>query len=172
MRPVKLGRRLRAAMLCTAIVAGLALPAAASADTTGGGTSGASVTVGTAVHVTGKLVAVVDVSFTCDPFLIYDWQTGTMVESTAGHLSGSTVTLAQAQGRTVVSAFGEFGEEENDAVVCDGATLHTRPVSIMTRTVPWKSGAAIASARVRVFSDGFESQDSGDSGTTVVKLGK
>jgi hypothetical protein len=172
MRPIKLGGRVRAALLCTAIVAGLALPAVASADTTDGATGGASVTVGTAVHVTGKLVAVVDVSFTCDPFLIYDWQTGTMVESTVGHLSESSVMLAQVQGRSVVSAFGEFGEGQNEIVVCDGATVHTRSVSIMALTVPWKSGAAIVSARVRVYSDGFESRDFGDSGNIVVKLGK
>ncbi|MFL5642690.1 MAG: hypothetical protein ACJ77V_09750 [Chloroflexota bacterium] len=172
MRPIKLGGRLRAVMLCTAIVAGLGLPAAVSADTTGGENDGASVTIGTAVHVTGKLVAVVDVSFTCDPFLIFDWQTGTMIESTVGHLSESSVTLSQVQGRSVVTAFGEFGERQNEIVVCDGATLHTRSVPIMALTVPWKSGAAIASARVRVYSDGFESRDFGDSGTTVVKLGK
>src|SRR3954453_16194819 len=91
MRPIKLGSRLRAVMLCTAIVAGLGLPAAVSAATTGGENDAASVTIGTAVHVTGKLVAVVDVSFTCDPFLIFDWQTGTMIESTVGHLSESSV---------------------------------------------------------------------------------
>ena len=75
MRPTDRRGRLRASLLCAALAACIALPAAASAATPGGGT--AQVTVATKVHVTAKLVAVVDVSFTCDPFLIMDWQTGT-----------------------------------------------------------------------------------------------
>ncbi len=42
----------------------------------------------------------------------------------------------------------------------------------MARNLPWKAGAAVASASVQVYSDGFEFRDRGDSGPVVVKLGK
>ena len=76
MRPIQPRRRLRAALICTALVACLALPAGASADTGSAGGGTAQVTVATAVPVTAKVAAVVDVSFTCDPFLIMDWEQG------------------------------------------------------------------------------------------------
>jgi hypothetical protein len=170
MRPIHRGGRFRASLLCTVLAVCLALPGAASAATPGGGT--AQVTVGTAVHVTAKLVAVVDVSFTCDPFLLYDWQTGTMVESTVGQLSDSGASLTQVQGRAITTGSAEFAGGPSAIVVCDGETVQTRSVTIMASTLPWKAGTAVASARVKVYSAGFESRDIGDSGPVVVKLGK
>jgi hypothetical protein len=170
MRPFYRPGRLRASLLCTALAVCLALPAAASAATPGGGT--AQVSVGTAVHVTAKLVAVVDVSFTCDPFLIFDPQTGTMVESTVGHLSDSGASLTQVQGRSIARGSAEFASGPSSIVVCDGVTVQTRSVTIMASTLPWKSGAAVANAEVDVFSDGFQGRDLGFSGPVVVKLGK
>ena len=170
MRPIDRRGRLRASLLCAALAVCLALPAAASAATPGGGT--AQVSVGTAVHVTAKLVAVVDVSFTCDPFLIFDPQTGTMVESTVGELADSGASLAQVQGRSIALESAEFAGGPSAIVVCDGVTVQTRWVTIMAHTLPWKSGAAVANARVKVFSTGFQSRDIGDSGPVVVKLGK
>jgi len=169
MRPIHSRGRLRVALFCTALAAALVLPAAVSADT-GGGT--AQVTVAPTVHVTAKLVAVVDVSFICDPFLVYDWQTGTMVESTSGQLVDSGVTLTQVQGRSITSGSAEYAGGASALVVCDGVTIQRRSVTIMASTLPWKSGSAVARAGVKVYSDGFESRDIGDSGPVVVKLGK
>jgi hypothetical protein len=169
MRPNSRSGRLRAALLCAALAACLALPAAASADTTGDSPGVAHVTVDPAVHVTAKLVAVVDVSITCDPFLVYDWETGTYVESTVGHLEGGGVSLSQASGRRIASASGEVG---GGTVVCDGQTATTRSISIMAYSSPWKSGTAIATARLTIYADGFGSYDLADSGPVVVKLGK
>lgn len=165
MRPIDRRGRLRASLLCTALAICLALPAAASAETIGT----ARVTVGTTVHVTAKLVAVVDVSFTCDPFLLFDWQTGTWVPSTVGHLADGGVTLTQVSGRSIASASHWFPSEP---VVCDGVTSQTYSVGIMATTLPWKSGTAIASAQIQVYSDGFQFRDIGDSGPVVVKLAK
>jgi hypothetical protein len=148
----------------------LALPAAASAATPGGGT--AQVTVQPTVHVTAKLVAVVDVTFTCDPFLIMDWQTGEMVVSTVGHLSDAGATLTQVQGRSIAQGSAEFASGPSSIVVCDGVTPQTRSVTIMATTLPWKSGAAVVNAEADVFSDGFQGRDLGHSGPVVVKLGK
>ena len=169
MRPIHRSGRFRAGLLCAALAVCLALPAAASADTTGDSPGVATVTVDTAVHVTAKLVAVVDVSFTCDPFQVYDWQTGTYVESTVGHLEGGGVTLTQASGRSIASAGGEV---TGGTVVCDGHTVTNRSILIMAYSTPWKSGTAIATARLTIYSDGFESYDLADSGPVVVKLGK
>jgi hypothetical protein len=171
MRPIDRRGRLRASLLCAALAVCLALPGAASAATPGGGT--AQVTVGESVPVLAKVVAIVDVSFTCDPFLIFDWETGTMVESTAGHLVFGGVTLTQAQGKSIVIAGADLPEGTPEAnVVCDGVTLQTRSVAIRADTQPWKSGAAVASARVQVYDQLGQSRDIGSSGPVVVKLGK
>ena len=173
MRPIHSRGRVRAALICTALVACLALPAAASADTGSAGGGTAQVTVATAVPVIAKVAAVVDVSFTCDPFLIMDRGTGTLVESTVGHLVFGGVTLTQASGKSITVAGADLPEGTPEAtVVCDGVTSQTRSVTIMATTLPWKSGAAVATARVQVYSDDFSSRDIGDSGTVVVKLGK
>lgn len=58
MRPILSRGRRRAALIGTALAICLALPAAANADTTGGGTDGAAhVSVQTNVHVSAKVVA-------------------------------------------------------------------------------------------------------------------
>ena len=167
MRPTDRRGRLRAGLLCAAMAVCLALPAAASAATPGGGT--AQVTIANDVHLTAKVVAVVDVSFTCDPFLIMDWNTGTLVESTVGNLADGGVTLTQASGKSIAVSSASF---DNATVVCDGVTPQTQSMVIMARDLPWKAGAAVASASVQVYSDGFEFRDRGDSGPVVVKLGK
>ena len=87
MRPIHRPGRLRASFLCTALAICLALPAAASAATPGGGT--VQVSVGASVPVLAKVVAIVDVSFTCDPFLVFDWETGTWWSRRSGNLSSA-----------------------------------------------------------------------------------
>ena len=169
MRPIHSKGRRRAAIASALLAMCLALPAAASADTTAGGTGAAHVSISADVHVSAKVLATVNVSFTCDPFLIYDWQTGESVPSTVGHLEFGGVSLTQAQGRSVASGGGDF---EGGTVVCDGSTVTTLAVPVMATTFPWKSGTAIASARVNVYSDTFESRDFGETGAVIVKLGK
>jgi hypothetical protein len=171
MRPIDRRGRLRASLICTALALCLALPGAASAATPGGGT--AQVSVGKSVPVLAKVVAIVDVSFTCDPFLIFDMETGMMVESTAGHLVFGGVTLTQAAGKSINVAGADLPEGTPEAnVVCDGVTLQTRSVAVRAVTQPWKSGAAVVSARVQVFDELGQSRDIGQSGPVVVKLGK
>ena len=173
MRPIHSGHRFRAVVLTAALAACLALPAAASADTGSAGGGTAQVTVAPDVHVTAKVAAVVDVSFTCDPFLIMDWGTGELVESTVGHLVFGGVTLTQASGKSINIAGADLPEGTPEAtVVCDGITVQTRSVTIMASTLPWKSGTAVARARVQAYSDDGSSRDIGDSGTVVVKIGK
>ena len=155
MRPTDRRGRLRAGLLCTPWPApGLAGGASAATPAAGPRRSPSRTTV----HVTAKVVAVVDVSFTCDPFLIMDWKTGTLVESTVGHLFGQRrhVDPGVRDGRSRRGS-AEFASGPSAIVVCDGVTLQTRSVTIMASTLPWKSGAAVANARVKVFSDDFSS---------------
>ena len=168
MRPIHSTGRRRAVLIGAVLAICLALPAAASAATPGGGT--AQVTIGTSVHVAAKVAAVVDVSFTCDPFLVMDPATGTLVESTIGHLADGGVTLTQASGKSVAVASASF---DNATVVCDGVTRHTESmVSHGNDGAVEVGGGRRDRARVQVFSDGFESRDVGESGPVVVKLGK
>ena len=78
--------RVRALIVGGALAVALAMPLAVSADTTGGSippaqTAGATITLG-AVHFQSKVLATVDISFTCDPFQVYDWETGTWTTTT------------------------------------------------------------------------------------------
>ena len=123
-----IGRRGRLLLGAGALVTVLALPGAALADTTGPAptvypafSNGSTIQVigGT---VTGRLIANVHVTFTCDPFLVYDWETGTEVETTQGFVEFSRVVVLQVSGRTI--NFGEAEFSEGD-VVCDGTTLIT-----------------------------------------------
>ena len=83
------------------------------------------------------------------------------------------VTLTQASGKSITVAGADLPEGAPEAtVVCDGVTGQTRSVTIMASTLPWKSGTAVARARVQVYSEDFSSRDVGDSGKVVVKLGK
>jgi hypothetical protein len=144
----------------------LALPAAASAATPDGPLK---VTVGKTVHVLAKVAAIVDVRFTCEPFLIPDPETGAMVESTIGHMIFGGVTLTQASGKVVSVAGADFPDA---TVVCDGVSVQKQSVTIMATTRPWKAGAAVVSARVQVYDDLRESRQMGESGPVVVKLRK
>ena len=108
-------RRLRALIVGGALAVALAMPLAVSADTTGGSviqpafSRGATITLD-AVHLKSKLIATVDISFTCDPLLVYDWETGTYTTTTAGQVEDATAVIVQGSGRSIASASGDaFG---------------------------------------------------------------
>ena len=169
------GSRFRAFALGGAVLACLALPAVASADTTGGGTippaasRGATITMAPTIRVTSKVVATIGISFTCDPFMVYDWETGETRPSTIGHLEGGQILVVQASGRTVNTASADlFGGE----VVCDGTTVQSLTASVVASTVPWKTGAAVAAASVYVADQDFQSSDYASTGPMAVKLVK
>ena len=94
------------------------------------------------VHVAAKVVAVVDVSFTCDPFLVMDPATGTSggVDHRSPRRSAAS-RLTQASGKSVAVASASF---DNATVVCDGVDPAHEPMVLMATTFPWKSGAAVA----------------------------
>ena len=77
-----LGRRARLGILIGALGLVLAMPAAVSADTTGGppsigpATSHDATIAITSITVTGKVLATVKIAYVCQPFQTYDWQTG------------------------------------------------------------------------------------------------
>lgn len=166
--------RLRAGLLGAALVVALALPAAVSADTTGGGaiqpasSRGATITLD-AVHRLSKVLARVDISFTCDPLRVYDWETGTTSTTTAGHLDAASAVIVQASGRTVAAASGDaFGGD----VTCDGTTLHRVSIDVVASTMPFKAGAAAAGATVSIADASFEANDYASTGAVMVKLAR
>jgi hypothetical protein len=168
--------RLRAIIIGGALVATLALPAVVSADTTGPGGSiapaasnGATIAVDTDVTVMSKLVATVDLAFTCDPFMVYDWQTGETVPSTSGRLEFGSVSIVQASGRTILSSATEYYGGD---VTCDGSTVHSRSIPVVAQTQPWKSGAAVIGATVYVVDEEYQQSRSASSGPIAVKLTK
>ena len=173
MNPRLPSRGLRALVATGVLAAGLALPAAAFADTTGGAppiqpafSHDATIT-GVSVTVTAKLVANVTVSFTCQPFQTYDWNTGQTVETTVGHFEGGGATVIQAQGRTV--AWGQV-ELFGQAATCDGTTVNRVAAPVTASTSPWKHGSAVVGASVQLSDDSFSDSDYASSGPIVVRL--
>ena len=119
-------RRLRALIVGGALAVALAMPLAVSADTTGGSviqpafSRGATITLD-AVHLESKLIATVDISFTCDPLLVYDWETGTYTTTTAGQVEDAIAVIVQASGRSIASA---SGTRSAAASLCDGSHVN------------------------------------------------
>ena len=96
MFPSRIPRRVRLVAIGGALVVGLALPGAVSADTTGvpsiqpAFSRDATIQV-TSVAVTAKVIATVSIAFTCQPFQSYDWETGQTIETTVGRIEGGDV---------------------------------------------------------------------------------
>jgi len=121
------------------------------------------------VAVMSRVVAVVDISFTCDPLLVYDWETGLTQPTTAGRLEYASVAIVQASGRSIASGTAEFSGGD---VVCDGTTANIRSAAVVASTLPWKSGGAVAGASIYVTDGEYQSSHSASSGPISVKLGK
>jgi hypothetical protein len=173
MHPLRRSRGLRALVATGILAAGLALPASTFADTTGGAppiqpafSHDATIT-GVSVTVTAKLIANVTVSFTCQPFQSYDWNTGETIETTAGHFEGGGATVIQAQGRSV--AWGQVDLFGQDAT-CDGTTVNQVAAPVTASTAPWKNGSAVVGASVQLSDATFSDSDYASSGPIVVKL--
>jgi hypothetical protein len=89
----------------------------------------------------------VDISFTCGPIQVYDFETGTWTTTTSGHVDDASATIVQASGRSIASASGDsFG----GAVTCDGSAVYTREIDVVASTAPFKTGAAVAAASVSI----------------------
>lgn len=169
------GRRGRLLIAAASIALVLAVPATVSADTTQSPPTifpaegrGATIEL-SGGSVIGRLVANVRVSFTCDPFLVYDWETGTEVESTVGRLEFGAVTILQASGRTI--NYGEVSLFGGD-VVCDGSAVNVREVGVVANVVPWKNGTAVAGARVYIVDEAFQASHYASTGALSIKLGR
>lgn len=167
-------RRARLLFVSAALVAALAIPSAVLADTIPPPTIPQAESRGATIELTGgqvlgRLIANTTVRFTCDPFLVYDWETGTEVEVTTGSLEGGNVTILQVAGRTINSGVAEF---YGGTVVCDGTTVNRRDVQVVAGVSPWRSGSAVAGARVHIASPDFQESHSASTGAISIKLGR
>jgi hypothetical protein len=167
--------RLRAIIVGGALSAALALPIGVSADTTGGSSiqpaasNGATIAVDAVVHVMSRVVATVDISFTCDPIPVYDQESGTTTTSTSGRIEYGSAVIVQATGRSINSGSAEFSGGE---VLCDGVAVYTRSIPIVASALPWKSGAAAAGGTVYITDATYQGSDYASSGPIAVKLSK
>jgi hypothetical protein len=168
-----LGSRGRLLLIAGALVAALGLPAAALADTTGGVPSiqpafsrDATIQV-TSVSVTAKVIATVTISFTCQPFQSYDWNTGETIETTVGHIEDGNATLIQAQGRTI-----DWGQVQmfGGAVTCDGSTVNRTSAPVTAAVSPWKVGAAVVGASIYVTDENGSDSGYATSGPVTIRL--
>lgn len=166
-------RAVRLLVLGSALVVALGVPTVALADTTGSGiqpaaSNGATIRV-TGGAILGRVVANAGIDFTCEPFLAYDWETGTQIDVTTGSLEYGSVTIIQASGRTVNTGFADlFG----GTITCDGATVNHRDVAVVAGSVPWRNGAAVAGASVFIVGPDWEQSHSASTGPVEIKLGR
>jgi hypothetical protein len=170
-----IGRRGRFLLIGAALAAALAVPSAALADTTAppptiypADSRGATIAL-SGGSVTGRVVINTHVAFTCEPFLVFDWGTGETVEVTTGSIEFGAVTILQVSGRTI--NFGE-GAFYGGTVVCDGSTVNERDVTVTATIVPWKTGTAVAGARVLVASPDYSTGHYASTGAVAIKLGR
>ena len=173
MSPSRIGRSVRLLAVGSALVIGLALPGAVSADTTGGvptiqpaGARDATIKVNS-VAVTAKVIATVTITYTCQPFQTYDWQTGETTETTVGHFEGGGATVIQAQGRTIDWGQIEFFGGE---ATCDGTTINTASAPVTAQVSPWKVGTAVVGATIYLCDVNCSDSASASSGPVTVRL--
>ena len=162
-----------AAAVAVALIAAIAVPAVAFADTTGGtptipaaSSQGAMIRV-TSVNVTGKVVATINADFTCQPLPTFNWSTGQWETTTHGQIEGSSFVLLQAQGRTVDSGVGDTGF---GTVICDGTTANQFSIPVIAALSPWKNGTAVVGASLYVIDPNMTSSDSASTGPITVRL--
>ena len=171
------GTPLRRLAVVAALTTLLALPATASADTGAqpptifpAESRGATISVSTTATVTARLIANVHVEFTCEPFEMFDWDTGQTVLSSDARIEFAAVEVLQVSGRTI--NFGSNDFFATGAAVCDGVTLNKANGAVAAQVVPWKSGTAIAGARVYLVPPDFSVAHYASSGAIQIKLGK
>jgi len=168
-----IGRRTRLVVAGGMLAVAFAVPSAVSADTTGGVPSiqpafsrDATIQV-TSVSVTAKVIATVTITFICQPFQSYDWETGQTIETTAGRIEDGQATVIQAQGRTI--AWGQ-GDLFGGSVVCDGTTVNATSVPVTAAVAPWKTGTAVVGASIYVTDENGSDSDGAASGPVAVRL--
>ena len=159
--------------LGAALLVALALPSVAFADTTPGPTippaaaRDATITV-TSATVTARLIVSVGVDYVCQPFEVYDWETGQTYQTTTGFIEDGQATVIQAQGRTIASGTGGV----SGAVTCDGSTVNHLTIPVIASTAPWRSGTAVVGAALFASDPTFNTGDYASSGPLVMKVGK
>lgn len=161
------------AAVAVVLIAAIAVPAVALADTTGGtptisaaSSQGATIRI-TSVNVTGKVVATIHADFICQPIPTFDWSTGQWETTTQGQIEGASFVLLQAQGRTVASGVGDPGF---GTVTCDGTTANHFSVPVTASVSPWKAGTAVAGASLYVIDRNMTGSDSASTGPVTVRL--
>lgn len=164
--------RLRRLIVATSLVAALAIPSVASADTTGAqvptigpeSSRGLTVEIAGAPRLMNKVVVTVPLRVVCDPLTGSDWETGQEVTLTDLQLYGEAQVL-QAAGRSMAYGAGYL----SGRATCDGSTVNAMDAVVSaTGGTPFKPGAAVVGARVYAESDIGSS--SGSTGPLSVRL--
>jgi len=138
-----------AAALATLLV----FPAAAAADTTGGPSIQPAASINATVTVTkatllNRVVVNLEIHLRCEPLHdVYYWETGTFVPTETHLYVDGFAQAYQAAGRSIAGGqAGFFGP-----ATCDGTTDNVFVSSIVSGTVPFKSGSAVAGVTANVF---------------------
>src|SRR4029079_2803651 len=129
-----------------------------------------TVVVSTRATITAKLIATIGADITCQPFEMFDWETGQTVLSTEGQLEFTEADLLQVSGRAV--NWGSAPAASPGSVVCDGTTVTPGNIRVTPQNVPWKSGVAVVGVRIQVIPPDFSTSDFASSGAVEVRLSK
>ena len=174
---IHVSRRTRLAVMAASLAVALAVPATVSADTGQppptifpAESRGATVVVSTRATITAKLIATIGADITCQPFEMFDWETGQTVLSTEGQLEFTTADLLQVSGRAI--NWGSAPAASSGSVVCDGTTVTHVTFMVTPQNVPRKSGSAVVGVRIQVVPPDFSTSDFASSGAVEIRLSK
>jgi hypothetical protein len=118
-------------------------------------------------HLSARILVTVGIDLVCQP--IVSAIDGSPVTRAALGLAGS---VDQANGRAIAHAAGGDLMPSTDLVTCDGSTVNHLSLSMLSSTVPFHGGTAIATVMVNVDDPACEFCGSSEFGqtTSAVKL--
>jgi hypothetical protein len=121
----------------------------------------------TGAQLTARILVTVGADLVCQPLV--SAIDGSPVTSAALGLAGS---VDQANGRTIAHAAGGDLMPSTNLVTCDGSTVNHLSLSLLSSTVPFHGGTAIATVMVNVDDPACEFCGSSEFGqtTSTVKL--
>ena len=101
-------------------------------------------TVSPSVKLVGGVVATVHVDVVCDP-MPSEWDPS--VDPTVGHSEGTTAQVIQAVSKRAIAAGESSG---GGTFVCDGSTINSLDITVVSQTVPFRKGTAVVGVQLHI----------------------
>jgi hypothetical protein len=104
-----------------------------------------TLTVSPNVTLLGGVLATVHVDVVCDP-MPSEWDPS--VDPTVGHSEGTSAQVIQAASKKAIAA-GQ-GDGFGGEFVCDGSTINSLDIPVVSQTVPFRKGTAVIGVQLQI----------------------